>query len=164
MAVIIPAATPPAVSTENDLPGMNSLAERATESSLIKVNPDSRQKGSSTINVKIMLARNEGVSPGLKKNLDMNKRSRIDIKGDSEKIRLIFLKSFIVDLAAIAEPIADPISHDPRNVPDISSYPPEMFIISLNRRNWKEELTKPRIKRLTAISPEVNFSGISVII
>ena len=164
MAVIIPAATPPAVSRENDLPGMNPFSERATLTSFIKVNPDNRQKGIRTINVKSMLARNEGVSPGFKKNLEMNSNRKIDITGDNEKIRLIFFRSLKVDLAAIAEPIADPISHDPRNVPDINSYPPEIFIISRNIRNWNEELTKPIIKRLTAISAELYFTGVSVII
>ena len=46
-------------------------------------------------------------------------------------MRLIFLKSLSDDLPAIAAPIADPISHEPRNVPVISSYPPAIFIISL---------------------------------
>ena len=79
--------------------------------------------------------------------------------GLKEKIRFIFGMSFNVDLPANVAPIAEPMSHDPKNEPIISSYPPVIFIISLISSNWMEELTKPVIKRLTCISVEVSFDS-----
>ena len=70
------------------------------------------------------------------------------MNGLTEKARLIFLISFIPDLPAMADPIAEAISHDPKNIPVMSSYPPEIFIISLIRRSCTEVLTNPIINRL----------------
>ena len=58
-----------------------------------------------------------------------------------EKTRLIFRMSISVDLPEREDPIADPISHDPKNEPVINSYPPVTFIISRISKNWMEELT-----------------------
>ena len=80
-----------------------------------------------------------------------------------EKTRFIFRTSFSVDLPEIDDPIADPISHDPKKEPVISSYPPVTFIISRISKNWMEELTNPIMKRLVLISVELSFwnSGFS---
>src|SRR5664279_1957840 len=88
---------------------------------LVKVNPDTRQKGISTINVYIIEVNKDGVSPALNSTLERNNIRTIDIIGLKAKTRFILRISFSVDLLAIEAPIADPISHDPRNDPEISS-------------------------------------------
>jgi hypothetical protein len=118
---IIPAAIPPVVSIEKDLPGLRLFDSLAKPISFIKVNPETRQIGKSSRKVNIMLTSREGVSPVSKKSPDkMISRNR-DTKGLIEKIRLILRMSFKDDLAAIAAPEADAISHEPRNIPLISS-------------------------------------------
>ena len=133
--ITIPATTPPEVSIENDFPGTKSLVSRAADMSLTNANPDARQKGISTRKVRIIPAKNEGVSPGLKKSLDKTISSTNEMNGVIEKMRLVLFISFIGDLPANEAPIADPINQEPRNVPVISSYPPEIFIISLISRS-----------------------------
>jgi hypothetical protein len=101
----------------------------------MKVNPDARQKGIRTSNVKIIAARDEGVSPGLKNTRDRMSINIREIIGLTEKTRFIFLMSFSVDLPAKEDPTADPISHDPKKEPVMSSYPQVTFIISRISRN-----------------------------
>ncbi len=100
-----------------------------------------------------MPARNEGVSPGLRYIPERSRRSEIEITGPREKNRFIFLISDIGEFDAIADPAADPASHDARNVPAISSYPPVIFIISFSRRSWTEVLRNPTTKRFGARLP-----------
>ena len=132
---MIPAIIPPIVSIEKDLPGTEPICFFAINISFAKVYPETQQKGSTTIKVKIMLNKNEGVSPGFNNSLAKKIKRNNEIAGLSEKIRLIFLILIIDDLPAIDAPMADPINHDARNVPVISSYPPEIFIISLINSN-----------------------------
>jgi len=119
--ITIPEAIPPAVSIENDFPGTKPLDDFANDTSLIKVNPDVIQKGASTRNVKIILVRSEGVSPGLTNNLDRANNNRSEMRGLSEKITFIFLISFRDDFDANETPIAEVMSHEARNVPVINS-------------------------------------------
>src|SRR5664280_3142366 len=112
---------PPAVSIENDFPGTNIFSEPATAINLMNVNPDIRQKGIKTRNVYIIAARNEGVSPGFRYRRDRESINAREITGPIEKYRLIFFMSFSSDFPAIEAPIAEPISHDPKNEPVISS-------------------------------------------
>ena len=129
----------------------------ADEISLTKVNPETRQKGTSRRNVSSMLTRKEGVSPDSRKSRD-NTISRIsEMNGLNENARLILPISLSPDLPAIADPIADAISHDPRITPVISSYPPEIFIISLIRSNCTEVLVNPTTNRLVPIVPGLIF-------
>ena len=117
----IPAAIPPDVSTANDLPGLKSFIDEASETSLIKVKPEMKQNGTRTMRVNMMLARYEGVSPGLRKSLESIINKKTDITGPEKNNRLM-LRILVMDVfGAIAEPAADAISHDPRNVPAISS-------------------------------------------
>ena len=126
-----PAIMLPMVSIENDFPGMKPFISLAEEISLIKVNPETRQNGTRNSKVSIMLIRKEGVSPDSRKSRDRSIRRSVETKGLTEKIRLIFRISLRFDLPARAAPAAEAISQDPRNTPVISSYPPEIFIISL---------------------------------
>jgi hypothetical protein len=148
----IPATTPPVVSIEKDFPGIKLLISLAHFINLTKAKPEVIQKGRSTSRVKIIPVNKEGVSPGPRNIRDNSIRRNMEIKGAKEKMRLILLISFIADLPAKDAPIADPISHEPRNIPAINSYPPEIFIISLISRSWMEELQKPVKKRLRLIS------------
>ena len=131
----IPEIIPPAVSIEKDFPAGNPSDNLATKINLTKVKPDTRQKGNRTSKVIIMLARKEGVCPGLRKKADKIISITIDIKGLMAKIRFIFFRSDISDLPASEEPAADAMSHEPRKIPVISSNPPVIFIISLIRSN-----------------------------
>ena len=78
-----------------------------------------------------MLTRKDGVSPDSRKSLDKKISKNNEMNGLTEKSRLILLISFRPDFPARAAPAAEAISHDPRNTPVISSYPPEIFINSL---------------------------------
>jgi hypothetical protein len=51
MDIKTPDTIPPVVSIENDFPGRKLFDNFAAESNLIKVKPDTRQKGIRTINV-----------------------------------------------------------------------------------------------------------------
>ena len=53
---------------------------------------------------------------------------------------------------ANADPAAEPMSHEKRKAPAISSYPPVIFIISRKSRSCTDELTKPIINRFAASS------------
>ncbi len=79
------------------------------------------QKGKRTRKVNIIPTKNEGVSPVFRNNLDRRNINIMETMGLSAKMRLIFPGSFKVDLPAIEAPIADAISHEPRNTPVISS-------------------------------------------
>ena len=129
--ITIPAITPPDVSIENDLPGTKSLAFLAADMSFTNTNPDAMQNGIITRKVRIIPARNDGVSPGSKKSLDKKINSTNEMKGVNEKMRLILFISFMGDFPANEAPIPDAINQEPRNVPAISSYPPVKFMISL---------------------------------
>jgi hypothetical protein len=73
------------------------------------------------MNVYIIAAKNEGVSPGFKNTLDRKSISNSDTSGLREKNRFMRRMSFNRDLPARDAPIEDPISHEPRKEPDISS-------------------------------------------
>jgi len=118
---INPAAIPPVVSIEKDFPGTKPFASLAATNNFTKVKPDMRQKGMRTRKVNIILTRNEGVSPGCRKNRDRSKSKMIDIMGLNENSRLILRRSFKDELPAANAPIAEVISHDARNVPEVSS-------------------------------------------
>jgi hypothetical protein len=135
MEIIKPAAIPPVVSIENDFPGTKTFAALAMEINLIKVKPDVTQKGINTINVKMMLIKNEGVSPVSNKKTDKRNIRSKEIMGLNEKTRFIFLISLNSDLPANEAPIEEQISHEARYAPVISSYPPAIFSISLIKRN-----------------------------
>ena len=57
--------------------------------------------------------------------LDRKNINPIEKTGLSENIRFIFFISISFELPARAAPIDEPMSHDPRNIPVTSSYPPE---------------------------------------
>ena len=67
LKLIIPATIPPVVSIEKDFPGTKLLISLAADISFTKTNPDARQNGIRTRKVRIIPAKNDGVSPGLKK-------------------------------------------------------------------------------------------------
>jgi hypothetical protein len=73
---------------------------------------------------------------------------------------LILLISEKGDLGAKPDPAADPINHEQRKAPAIISLPPVIFIISLRKRNWTEELMNPIIKRFVEMSvAEAGMTG-----
>jgi hypothetical protein len=85
------------------------------------VNPEIRQNGRSTRNVKTIPVRKEGVSPGFRKSLDNNSIRIMEKRGPVENSRLIFLISVKDDRGAKPDPAAEPISHEQRKAPAISS-------------------------------------------
>ncbi len=125
---------PPAVSTENDIPGSRPDVLPASVS-FMKVNPDMRQKGRSTAMVTIRPAGKEGVSPGCSISLV----SKISIESDSSGAVVnrsnVFPKPVAPVPRASDDPRAETMSQAHRNAPAMSSYPPVMFIISLSRRS-----------------------------
>ena len=138
---MIPETIPPVVSIENDLPANILFPFPAIVNSLIKVKPYTRQKGIRTRKVPMIETINDGDSPGFKNTREIKSISNSEMSGLRENIRFIFFISFSKDFPAIEAPIAEPMSHDPKNEPDISSYPPVMFIISLISKSWIDELT-----------------------
>ena len=116
-----------------------------------------RQNGTSKKKVSTMLIRSDGVSPDSRKSLDNMISSDNDTNGLTENARLILLISLRSDLPAIPDPSADAISHDPRNTPVMSSYPPEIFIVSLISNSCIEVLVNPTINRLVLIITELIF-------
>lgn len=142
MEITIPATMPPAVSIEKDFPGRKPLCLPAS-TSLTKVKPEAAQKGNSTSRDRIRLEMNEGVSPGFKHNRESrNRRARVT-SGLSTNIRLIFPVSERVDLAASDEPLAEAISHVPRKVPAISSYPLRCSWVPSEAEAGKRNLWNP---------------------
>jgi hypothetical protein len=142
-----PATIPPIVSIEKDLPGSALFTFLEKEISLMKVKPETRQKGRSIRKVIIMLSITDGVTPVLRKILLRRISNAIDNSGLRANARLILRISFIDDFPPAADPIEDAISHDPRNIPATSSYPPETFIISLIRISWMAVLLNPAMNR-----------------
>lgn len=160
MARTNPDVTPPIVSIEKDFPGLIQPVADAECISLTKVNPDTRQKGNRTTRVSTMLPRKDGVSPVSRKSLDKIIRRNNEIKGLTEKTKLILALLMKSVLPAIAAPDAEAISQEPRKIPVISSYPPVILSTSLRRRNWTDMLVNPTIKRLVITD---DGSGVSLL-
>ena len=149
--MIIPAQIPPVVSIEKDFPGTNPFSCLADDNNLTNANPEIRQKGKSKRRVKIRLLRNEGVSPVSRNSLEKRSIRKIETSGLNEKIRLILRISFRADLPANKAPAADVISQEPRKMPVISSYPPEIFNTSLIKRICTDVPANPITKRFGTI-------------